>query len=194
MDMMCLPDGTITEYFKEAADGMLVLKEMKPLIEKYQGTEKLYAVAQYEGMSEKFIDFGDYIGSVRFSDRNCDLMAKNTDRNMDNRHGSLFAPAGPPVRGKGIICYEGHGEFYLAGSGWRLMLFPKKHVEWATNAAHSADFLNQRCQPFLSVEEGHLDEDGKFTPAVRRNGDEADYGFWVTPDVGVVRVRLDEAF
>ncbi len=194
VDMMCLPDGTITEYFKEAADGMLVLKEMKPLIEKYQGTEKLYAVAQYEGMSEKFIDFGDYIGSVRFSDRNCDLMAKNTDRNMDNRHGSLFAPAGPPVRGKGIICYEGHGEFYLAGSGWRLMLFPKKHVEWATNAAHSADFLNQRCQPFLSVEEGHLDEDGKFTPAVRRNGDEADYGFWVTPDVGVVRVRLDEAF
>ena len=121
-------------------------------------------------------------------------MAKHTDRNMDNRHSTFFAPAGPPVRGKGVICYEGQGTFYLAGSGYRLMLFPKKRIEWATNAAHSADFLNQRCQPFLSVEEGHLDEECKFSPVVRRNGDEADYGFWVTPDVGVVRVRLDKAF
>ncbi|MCI8390386.1 MAG: DUF5597 domain-containing protein [Roseburia sp.] len=194
VDMMCAPDGTILDYFKEAADGMGILKEMKPLIEKYQGTDKLYAVAQYEGMSEKYIDFGDYIGSVRFENPNQDLMAKHTDRNMDNRHSTFFAPAGPPVRGKGVICYEGQGTFYLAGSGYRLMLFPKKRIEWATNAAHSADFLNQRCQPFLSVEEGHLDEECKFSPVVRRNGDEADYGFWVTPDVGVVRVRLDKAF
>ena len=74
------------------------------------------------------------------------------------------------------------------------MLFPKKHIEWATNAAHSADFLNQRSQAFLSVDEGYLDDEGVFHTNIHRNGDEADYGFWVTPDVGVVRVRLDPAF
>lgn len=75
------------------------------------------------------------------------------------------------------------------------MLFPKKKIEWAVSAAHSADFLNQRCQPFLSVEEGILDENGVFIAKKRRNGDEADYGFWVTPDVGVVEcgwIRLFE--
>lgn len=191
IDLFIMPDGTITERFSEAAQAMGTLCTLKPLIEKYQGTDKLYAVAQYEGMSEQYIDFGDYIGSVRFDNRNRDLMAKNTDRVMDNRH---FMNPASETRGKGIICYEGEGQFYLAGSGYRLMLFPKKNIEWATNAAHSADFLNQRCQPFLSVEEGYLDEEGNFYPMIRRNGDEADYGFWVTPDVGVVRVRLDPAF
>ena len=191
IDMFTLPDGVLTERFREAAQAMGTLVAMKPLIEKYQGTDKLYAVAQYEGMSEQYIDFGDYIGSVRFDNRNNDLMAKKTDTTMDNRH--VMDPE-TKVRGKGIICYMGDGEFYLAGSGYRLMLFPKKHIEWAANAAHSADFLNQRSQPFLSVEEGSLDEEGTFTARIRRNGDEADYGFWVTPDVGVVRVRLDPGF
>lgn len=191
IDMFTLPDGALNDRFREAAEAMGTLAAMKPLIEKYQGTERLYAVAQYEGMSEKYIDFGDYIGSIRFDNRNNDLMAKKTDTTMDNRH--VMDP-NTTVRGKGIICYMGDGEFYLAGSGYRLMLFPKKHIEWATNAAHSADFLNQRSQAFLSVDEGYLDDEGVFHTNIHRNGDEADYGFWVTPDVGVVRVRLDPAF
>lgn len=44
---------------------------------------------------------------------------------------------------------------------------------------------------FLSVEEGTVDDDGVFVPHRRRNGDEVVFGgFWVEPDVGVVRVRL----
>ena len=191
VDMMMTPEKMPVDRFAEAAQAMRILAAMKPMIEKYQGTDHLYAVTQYEGMSEQFIDFGDYIGSVRFDDKYGDLLAKNTDRTMDNLH--VINPANLQ-RGKGLIVYEGNGTFYLAGSAYRLMLFPKKKIEWAVSAAHSADFLNQRCQPFLSVEEGTLDEMGNFTPARKRNGDEADYGFWVTPDVGVVRVRLDPGF
>lgn len=191
IDMLVLPDGTPIDRFKESVEAMRILSAMKPLIEKYQGTDKLYAVTQYEGMSEQYIDFGDYIGSVRFDDKYGDLLAKNTDRTMDNLH--IINP-GNLQRGKGFIVYEGDGTFYLAGSAYRLMLFPKKKIEWAVSAAHSADFLNQRCQPFLSIDEGVLDEDGNFTSRRKRNGDEADYGFWVAPDVGVVRVRLDPAY
>ena len=49
---------------------------MAPLIQRYQGSGKLYAVTQYEGMSEQYIDFGDYIGIIRFSSSFGDLMAK----------------------------------------------------------------------------------------------------------------------
>ena len=142
-------------------------------------------------MSEQYIDFGDYIGSVRFASKNGDLMAKNTDQTMDNCH---FALPDDPRRGKGIICYEGNGRFYLAGSNYRLMLFPKDHVVCSTSPAHSGDFLNQRTQPFLSVCEGRFDASGNYQVSGRRNGDEADYGFWVTPDVGVVRVEMNSDF
>ena len=97
-------------------------------------------------------------------------------------------------RGKGLICYEGDGKFWLAGNAWRLMLYPKSSIEATTNAAHSADFLNQRTQAFLTVREGYFDETGTYQITRRRNGDEADYGFWVTPDVGVVEVRMDVNF
>ncbi len=140
IDMMVTPEGTFRERFAEAAEAMGTLAAMKPMIEKYQGTHHLYAVTQYEGMSEQFIDFGDYIGSIRFDDKSGDLLAKNTDRTMDNLH--IINPD-QLQRGKGLIVYEGSGTFYLAGNAYRLMLFPKKKIEWAVSAAHSADFLNQ---------------------------------------------------
>lgn len=191
IDMFVEADGKQSEKFSEAADAMKILKDMKPFIEKYQGTDKLYAVAQFEGMSKQYVDFGDFVGSVRFDDTNGDLLAKVTDKIMDNEH--VFNP-GKKCRAKGLICYDRHGTFYLAGNNYRLMLFPKNRIESMTSAVHSTDFQNQRCQPFLSVEEGYLEDDGKFCAVKRRNGDEADYGFWVTSDVGVVRVRVDTDF
>ena len=74
------------------------------------------------------------------------------------------------------------------------MLFPKDHVVCSTSPAHSGDVLNQRTQPFLSVCEGRFDASGNYQVSGRRNGDEADYGFWVTPDVGVVRVEMNSDF
>ena len=57
-------------------------------------------------------------------------------------------------RGKGLICYEGNGRFYLAGNSFRLILLPKGGVERATAAVRSSDFLNTRSQAFLSVTQG----------------------------------------
>lgn len=99
-----------------------------------------------------------------------------------------------PIRGMGLIWYNGTNEFYMAGTGWRLMLFPKTNSIRTTNATHSDDFLNQRSQAFLTVEEGVFDEDGVFCPNFRRNGDEADYGFGVELTNGVLHVVMDETF
>lgn len=188
IDMITDREGNVIPRMQEVADGMRTLRAMEPLITRYQGSGKLYDVLQLEGMSEQYIDFGNYIGSVRFDSTNGDPMAKKTDRVMDNRHPAALAEE---RRGKGLIWYDGKGTFYLAGNNYRLMLFPKKQVTRTTSTIHASDFLNQRCQYVLSVQEGDLDQECVFTPRVRRNGDEADYGFWVTPDIGVLRVEMD---
>ena len=82
----------------------------------------------------------------------------------------------------------------MAGTGWRLMLFPKTNSIATTNASHSDDFLNQRSQAFVTVEEGAFDENGVFRARFRRNGDEADYGFGVEADGGVLHVVMDADF
>lgn len=121
---------------------------MAPLIQRCQGSGKLYAVTQYEGMSEQYIDFGDYIGIIRFSSSFGDLMAKPVLSIRDIDH-FFFSDA--QQRGKGLICYEGNGRFYLAGNSFRLVLLPKGGVERAAATARSSDFLNTRSQAFLSV-------------------------------------------
>lgn len=192
VDLFCQnKDGDIPEAFAEAMEGLQTLANMAPLIRRWQGSGKLYAVTQYEGMSEQYIDFGDYIGSVRFSGSGGDLMVKPALRGRDIDH---YFFADHQQRGKGLICYEGDGRFYLAGNSFRLILLPKGAVERAAGAARSSDFLNTRTQPFLSVTQGTFDGSGVYHPAVHRNGDEMDNGIWVTPDCGVVCAEMNPVF
>lgn len=166
-----------------------ILENFKPLIEEYQGTGKLYAVGQYDGQANQFIDFGDYIGSVRFLNSIGNLLPSSGDSNMDCRH---MAAMYPGYRAKGFIVYKGNGEFYLAGDAYRLMLFPKKDIVELTSAVHAGDFLNQRSQGYVTVTEGFFTPEGAYVPTIRRNGDEYDYGLWVTNDIGVLHVQMDE--
>jgi len=188
LDMMLDEQENLRPIARGAAAAMQILRSMQPLIEKDQGTPRLIAVGQYDGASEQYIDFVDRIGSVRFKKDLGDWMKKSAS-GLD---ALLGKPA--PIRGMGLIWYNGTDEFYLAGTGWRLMLFPKADSVAATSAAHSDDFLNQRSQAFLTVEEGQFDENGVFCPRFRRNGDEADYGFGVEPENGVLHVVMDTAF
>ena len=183
--------GGVPEHFAEALQGLQTLARMAPLIQRCQGSGKLYAVTQYEGMSEQYIDFGDYIGIIRFSSSFGDLMAKPALSIRDIDH-FFFSDA--QQRGKGLICYEGNGRFYLAGNSFRLVLLPKGGVERATATARSGDFLNTRSQAFLSVTQGTFDETGTYRIQVRRNGDEMDNGIWVTPDCGVVCAEMNTTF
>ncbi len=190
IDMYVQPDGTVLDMVKEGLEALTILSNSKHLIEQYQGTGKLFAVGQFEGMSSQYINFGDYIGNVRFMN-NKSLFSPPTPTGMDNRH--LANPCATD-RAKGFIVYAGEGLFYLTGAHYKLMLFPMGTVEQSTGAAHSADFLNVRTMPFLSVCEGYFDNDGEYIVTNRRNGDEVDAAFWVTADVGVVRVELNPDF
>ena len=164
-------------------DTVSVLLSMKPLLEMYQGTGKIYAVAQYEGMDSQFIDFGDYYGRVYF----LNSITDEAYVHLDYAHNEeLYVPQ----TGKGLIVYEGQGSFYLAGRGYKLVLIRKSSLEEMADILCSYKQIAARNITYLDVEEGYFDEKGAFIAVKRRNGDESDMGLWVEPDIGVLCAKL----
>lgn len=173
---------------REMADAYRILLNAKPLIEQYQESGRLYAVCQYEGRANQVFDFGYYIGEVEYLNQESAPINGGNVRRMDNRH---RADSYSAYRAKGFIVQADESTFYITGDAFKLKLYPKFQLEELTSALHAGDFLNTRTQGTLSVTEGFLDEQGEYQATVIRNGDETDYGYWVTSDVGVVRVEMD---
>ncbi len=138
-----------------------------PLILKYQGTGKIHAVVQEEGMGfHGFIgtqmDFDGYLGLIEFRE--------------------------PIVHGAGLIFQVSKKEFYLTGINYRIMLRPKPPsvALLAGNDLSHPSF----CNYVMRVDEGHFDKNGQFVSDCRRNGDSLRGGIWVRPSDGVVRVIM----
>ncbi|MCD7998328.1 MAG: DUF5597 domain-containing protein [Clostridiales bacterium] len=175
--------GDIKEECLDYKDTISVLAAMKPLIEKYHGTGRIYAVAQYEGMDSQFIDFGDYYGRVYYL--NC--ISDEAYIHLDPSHNeeeyiSQIA--------KGLIIYEGNGSFYLAGRGYKLVLIKRTSLEEMSDILVSYKQIAARNISYFKVEEGYFDEENRFKVTRKRNGDESDMGLWVEPDIGVLHAEL----
>lgn len=179
--------GELKPSVREYANALKILSSIRPLLEKYQGTGKIYSVAQYEGSAFDFIDFGDFTGRIVCSNPLGDEYADGSRQYMDAAHGM---DEHNQVRGKGLIIYEGNGCFYLAGEGFRLNLLRKGSIEERTTGVRISNFQNLRHQEYLQLEEGHF-ENGKYVVDKIRTGDECDHGIWVHSDIGVVHAVLD---
>lgn len=178
-------EGKLTEEAAAFGSSLRILREMKPLLEKYLGTESLHAMVQYDGMSGDFIDFGDYLGKVDF----LDSISDEPYLHLDFRHDE---EAERTKKGKGLIIYEGGGSFYLAGEGFKLILHRKTTPEQMARLLVGHKTLATRNLMYRAVEEGVLADDGHFTACRRRNGDETDTGLWVAADIGVLHVQVAE--
>jgi hypothetical protein len=162
------PDGTpknsrIVNMLKSVA-------AVIPLLLKYQGTGKIQAVEQEEGMEHHGlagtqIDFDGYMGLIEFGDD----------------HGNQ-----EPGRGAGLVIQASKNEFYLVGINFRLLLRrkPATVALLAGNDLSHISFGNY----LMSVDEGHFDKDGKYISDRRRNGDSVRGGTWVGVNDGVVRI------
>lgn len=177
--------GMIKEECLDFRDTISVIRSMKPLLEKYQGSGRIYAIAQYDGMDSCFIDFGDYYGRVYF----LNSITDEAYIHLDPAHNEEFYV---PQTGKGLIVYEGEGSFYLAGRGYKLVLIKKSSLEEMADILGSYKQIAARNISYLKVEEGYFDEKGKFVAVKKRNGDESDMGLWVEPDIGVLHAKLWE--
>ena len=95
-------------------------------------------------------------------------------------------------RARGLVVQVSRHEIYVVGARFRLVLRPKVRPEHNLDATVSREWLLPRGGSYVSVDEGHFDEAGRYVVDRRRNGDEVDYGIWVEPDTGVVRAILTE--
>ncbi len=176
-------DGNLKPECEDYKDTISILTAMKPLIEKYHGTGKIHAVAQYEGMDSEFIDFGDYYGRVYF----LNSITDEAYIHLDPYHNEEVYV---PQIAKGLIVYEGNGSFYLSGRGYKLVLIKKTSLEEMSDIIYSYKQIGARNISYLSVTEGYFDEQEKYCTTRRRNGDESDMGLWVEPDIGVLHAVL----
>ncbi len=177
-------DGNLKPECEQFRHTVKILASMKPLLEKYQGTGKIYAVVQQEWMESMFFDFGDFWGHVYFLNSITDEPYIHLDCSHDDEEHVK-------VRGKGLIVYTGNGEFFLAGDGFKLVLIRKDNMEFITSSLRGFKYLTARNHAYKVVEEGEFNQEGDFVPKKVRCGDESDMGLWVYYDVGLVHAVLE---
>ncbi|MEN9936281.1 MAG: hypothetical protein RLZZ387_2860 [Chloroflexota bacterium] len=176
------PDGEPHPERRALIDSFRCAAAAIPLILRYQAAGQLYAVAQEEHMGAQYIDMGDYEAMAVFSEGDQGFIWR------DFRH----PRAATPERGRGLIIRAGERELFLCGAGYRLIVRRKQEPRAILATPQlSEQFLAARLAGHVLIEEGRF-EGETWVPGRRRNGDEMDYGLWVAPDVGLVRVILAE--
>ncbi len=163
-------DGIVTPAYNRGIELIRCVAAAIPLLLKYQGTGKIQAVEQEEGMEHHGLfgmqmDFDGYMGLIEFGD---EMGSQRSER------------------GAGLVIQANKNEFYLVGVNYRLLLRhkPASVALLAGNDLSHISFGNY----FMSVDEGHFDQNGEFVSDRRRNGDSVRGGIWVGSDDGVVRV------
>lgn len=180
-------DGEVNPAAEMIVESFHSVAAAIPLLLKYQGTDQIHSVVQEENMASQSLDFDGWIGLARFGYGTPGYVGR------DWRHPPKRMPhalADESSRGRGLIFQSDRNEFYLVGGAYQLLLRRKGEPKEMLDISRNNDFHLSRLSNYVSVEEGHFDDEGQFVVDRRRNGDETDHGVWVEPDVGVVRVRL----
>lgn len=185
-----LKNGEIGADEQAVAESLQILGALAPGLVRYYD-KPMTAVMQEEYAQYQYLEFNHYIGIAYFTNCNPLVGRVGTDWNWHNyKHKDyLQRQKRGGCRGRGIIIQSGENEFFVAGDGFQLNLIPSDR-ETPDNDLAGSDFHLTRSLDFISIEEGTFNQEGDFEVHNRRNGDEADFGIWVEPDVKVVRVRL----
>lgn len=181
------PDGELTDAARKVAITMRILESMVPLLLKYGGTDKLFAVSQEEYQRSVYVERTQYHVTCDFSNYSSKGSSLWTSLRTDavlREYPRVFEE-----RGRGLICETAPDEFYLAGVGlsvhFLLKAAPDDPYPKRIYSSRAATELTA-----LAVEEGHFDGKGNWICDFVRRGDENDYGVFVYPGT-VVRVKLN---
>ena len=179
-------DGTMRPEAQNEVDTMRCVIAAIPLILKYQGTGRIYAITEEEDIEAQLLDMDGWFASAVFVEGGL----PNTP--TDWRHKSIKLPEkkNGMNRGRGLVFQAGKNEFYLVGIGWKMFFRPKLPPEKMLDATYVSDYWQTKLIHQISVDEGHFDTNGEFIVDRQRSGDAICGGAWVAPDVGVVRVIL----
>jgi hypothetical protein len=87
-----------------------------------------------------------------------------------------------------LIIQASRNEFYLVGVNYCLRLRQKPSKNQQIAPQFVSDRSSTILTPYISVDEGHFDRNGKYVADRRRNGGQVGFGIWVEPENGVIRV------
>lgn len=154
--------------------------------------QKIEVVFQDEYAVYQYIAFEGWTAVVRFTTSGAALGLDTKDWNWhDYRHKDYLAEQMKTNRrGRGLIVQTDTDEFVVAGDAFRVWFVSSAQLRNEPYAINGSDFCAVRAIAYRSVEEGTFDRNGLFTPVVKRNGDELDFGVWVDDNAPVVRARM----
>ena len=116
---------------------------------------------------------------------------------MDFRHRDAIREEGVGVddteveKGRALIFQAGDNEFYVVGHKCRVTFLPYEPDDGSIPATMASLILQPTNVNYMTVTEGHFDEDGQYVVDRVRSGDEVRHGIWCQYDCGVVRVVLN---
>jgi len=179
LEQIFLDDGTINPSNNPFVGSCKALSAALPLLTKYRGTGKIFTIFQGEGMADQLLpDLGDFKGLAQFHDNTMQDVGYFGDYHHCNK--DIMSE-----RGRGLVIQADKNEFFLLGAGFAFCFREK------AASAQYPEVLRESLMNYISIEEGHFDAEENWVVDRLRNGDECDFGIWVHPDIGVVRVVVD---
>lgn len=164
--------GSLREDVVDTAVSFQMVRNMAPLLLQYHGTGHIHAILQEEFMDQQLILTEGFRIVAHFDIR----------RRIPDTRETL-------PRGRGILVQTGEYEFYLTGDNVALDFVarpdPEEEMPRFWLACRQSNQLN-----FLTVEEGHFDEQNQWVVDFCRNGDETNYETYARKGE-VVRIRLN---
>jgi hypothetical protein len=185
VEYLIAEDGSLRPEYKSLVENFRCVSSAIPLILKYQGTKKIYAVIQEYKLGTQRLDMDGYYGIIDFGEKGSRWGGK------DWRHNSGWMWNEQPNlnRGRGLVIQAGTYEFYIVGVNCRLFLRRKPAMDKKGAPLLVSDWATKIFGYIVSVDEGHFDANSEFVADRRRNGDEIfRRGLWVEEDIGVLRV------
>jgi hypothetical protein len=180
-------DGKARPEMQPIVDSMRTVAAVAPLLLKYQGTGKIHAVIQEENLASQRLDLDGCLAVVEFGEGFPRFISRDWRHRPD---WVSLRPSADTKRGCGLVIQASEKELYLVGAHYRLNLRPKLSPDLLDPSAWGP--WSSRQVGYIRVDEGHLDEQGRFIADRERNGDEISSGLWVEPDIGVLRVILSD--
>lgn len=172
-------NGGLKESAMPMVGNFQALNAVWPLLVKERETGRIHAVMQEEYQDEQRMFFDGVRALARFG---------AFGRGGDYRHAAKNLPA---ERGRGLVIQTGEKEFIICGAGFSMAF--RDNPDLTCARVDQQDDQREYFMNYITVEEGYVDEDCVWHPTRIRNGDQTDFGVFVFPDNGAVRVVLDGA-
>lgn len=163
--------GQIKENAARVMESMKALSAVQSVLCEFLKTGEVYAVCQEEKALEQRMIFDDTYVRIGF----------DAFERTDWHHGYFDTPC---QRGRGLLLRDKKNVFYALGDDFRVSIRMRDDIPYSRQRP-------DRCIGYERVEEGYFDSEGNWCVRRVRNGDESDYGIWITHDVGAVKIVME---